>query len=167
MAEELVLAKGEAMRIVEKNERGNVTYRRRYKKGDVIDTDHIDEARVQALVNDGVLVPKDEYDAGDSDAADYHEGSGDPTGDAAVGAAGVGTQAATGDAGSGEVPVDEIDEAGGDGEDYSDLDYNALKAEIDRRNEGREDEDKLSKSGSADDLRDRLVADDAPEGDTE
>lgn len=45
--------------------------------------------------------------------------------------------------------------------DYSDLDFGALKAEIDRRNdEIEDDEQKISKAGSADDLRARLVQDD-------
>lgn len=39
--------------------------------------------------------------------------------------------------------------------------HDALKAEIDSRNEGREDDDLISKGGSSDDLRARLVEDDA------
>lgn len=164
MSEQLVLAKGEAMRIVEKNDKGNVTYRRRYKTGDVVDTAHIDDARVQALVDDGVLVPKSEYEGGAGAATTYAEGSGDPTGDAAVGAAGAGTQ------GTAEAPT-EGDEGEGDGTeadeapDYADLDYAALKAEIDSRNEDRNETTAISKQGSADDLRARLVADDAAQAD--
>lgn len=55
-----------------------------------------------------------------------------------------------------------------DAEDYSDEEvwnFQALKDEIDKRNEDRDDEDRISKGGSADDLRARLVEDDAAEPD--
>lgn len=44
--------------------------------------------------------------------------------------------------------------------DYDALDVEALKAEIDRRNEGRDDEAKLSKRGGKDTLADTLRSDD-------
>lgn len=44
--------------------------------------------------------------------------------------------------------------------DYDALDFEALKAEIDRRNEGRADEAKLSKRGSKDTLAAALRSDD-------
>ena len=48
-------------------------------------------------------------------------------------------------------------------EDYSEYSFAELKAEIDDRNDGKEDDDetRISKAGSADELRARLVADDA------
>ena len=55
----------EAMRVVDRNERGNVTYRKRYKKGDEVDTSVMDEARVKALVESGALVKSDD-DLGDA-----------------------------------------------------------------------------------------------------
>lgn len=45
----------------------------------------------------------------------------------------------------------------------ADMTVAELKAEIDRRNEGREDDAKLSKSGSKDDLIAALEADDSTE----
>lgn len=44
--------------------------------------------------------------------------------------------------------------------DYSSLDLDALKAEIDRRNEGRDDADRIGKRGSAETLVAALIADD-------
>lgn len=46
----------EAMRLVEKDERGRVTKRRRYKKGDAVDASMIEESRLDALVESGTLV---------------------------------------------------------------------------------------------------------------
>lgn len=45
--------------------------------------------------------------------------------------------------------------------DYSELDIEALKAEIDKRNEGRENDAKISKRGSVETLAAALVSDDA------
>ena len=47
------------------------------------------------------------------------------------------------------------------GTDYSDMNKNELKAEIDRRNADRDEDDHLSKSGNKDDLIARLEEDDA------
>lgn len=44
--------------------------------------------------------------------------------------------------------------------DYSAFDIDALKAEIDKRNEGRDSDTKLSKRGSVETLAEALVADD-------
>jgi hypothetical protein len=59
-------------------------------------------------------------------------------------------------------------EGEGESEDYSgeEWSHDALKAEIDKRNEGREDDDHISKGGSSDDLRARLVEDDAAQADS-
>ncbi|UUW88396.1 hypothetical protein [Pimelobacter simplex] len=48
--------------------------------------------------------------------------------------------------------------------DYSSLDLDALKAEIDRRNEGRADADRIGKRGSQETLAAALTADDAAKG---
>jgi len=53
------------------------------------------------------------------------------------------------------------DAEGGGGSPYDDLDVDALKAEIDKRNEGRDDESRISKRGGKDALTAALVADDA------
>lgn len=50
----------EAMRVVEKNDRGLVTYRKRYKFGDEVDTDHIDDVQVENLTKSGVLVESED-----------------------------------------------------------------------------------------------------------
>lgn len=144
MADELVLNR-EAMRVVERNERGNVTYRKRYKKGDVVDTSHMDDARVEALVEDGALVSKSEYDGGAGAAADYQEGSGDPTGEAAVGAAGVGT--------GGTDPVDPDAEPDEGPDVYDGMGYPELQQEAKSRD--------LNAGGSADEIRARLRENDA------
>lgn len=53
----------------------------------------------------------------------------------------------------------------GDTQDkYTDMDMAALRDEADARNEGRGDDDKISKGGSADDLRARLREDDLLNG---
>ncbi|GEB16669.1 hypothetical protein GUY44_07425 [Pimelobacter simplex] len=48
--------------------------------------------------------------------------------------------------------------------DYSSLDLDALKAEIDGRNEGRPDGDRISKRGSVETLVAALIADDEAQG---
>lgn len=58
----------------------------------------------------------------------------------------------------------------GDDEDdvsYDDMTKDELKAEIDSRNEGRDEDDHLSKAGNKQDLIDRLVEDDESEDDSE
>lgn len=136
----------EAMRVVERNERGNVTYRKRYRKGDEVDTSHMDEAHVASLVEDGLLV-ESEDDLSDSvDAGDLAPTSG-PFG------------AATGEPGDATAPEESGTEQSEDDDalvdEYSSMDYAQLqKAAKDRD---------LSAGGSADDLRARLRADDADE----
>lgn len=63
----------ERMRVVERNERGNVTYRKRYQRGDVVDTSHMDEAHVENLKESGVLVDEDSEEA--TDDAEGEDGS--------------------------------------------------------------------------------------------
>lgn len=69
-------------------------------------------------------------------------------------------------------PVDQGADLSTDGGDASAEDYageawtfQALKDEVDARNAGREDDDRISKGGSADDLRQRLVEDDGAQAD--
>jgi hypothetical protein len=50
----------EAFRVVERNDRGNVTYRKRYRRGDEVDVSHIDETHVENLVNSGALVESED-----------------------------------------------------------------------------------------------------------
>lgn len=71
----------EATRVVNRNEKGSVTYRRRYKRGDVVDVSKIDEAQVQRLIESGYLVPKGEAedDGEGSGTTEGSEGSGDAT----------------------------------------------------------------------------------------
>ncbi len=57
-----------------------------------------------------------------------------------------------------DIDGDEEDEE--EPEDYSEFDFAALKAEIDNRNAEYNDEYKISKAGSAEDLRARLIEDD-------
>ena len=46
----------ERMRVVKRNDKGNVTYRKRYRFGDKVDVDHLEEGRTEALVESGALV---------------------------------------------------------------------------------------------------------------
>lgn len=50
----------ERMRVVEKNDRGVVTYRKKYKFGDEVDTDHIEANHVENLVSTGALVESED-----------------------------------------------------------------------------------------------------------
>lgn len=52
----------ERMRIVQRNERGNVTFRKRYSKGDEVNPDHLEEGRLEALLESGALVEDSEAD---------------------------------------------------------------------------------------------------------
>lgn len=55
----------EALRVVQRNERGVVTYRKRYRKGQVVDTSKMEDYRVEALVAAGALVEGDEVESTD------------------------------------------------------------------------------------------------------
>lgn len=59
----------------------------------------------------------------------------------------------------GSVAESPYDDDGGD--EYDELDIAGLRAEADKRNEGRDEDSRISKGGSADDIRARLREDDA------
>lgn len=81
MAKRKLVLNAAAMRVVEKNDRGIVTYRKRYKRGNVVDVSHIDPAHVEALVRAGRLVDPDDVDEPEEapETPDAPEGSGDGT----------------------------------------------------------------------------------------
>lgn len=161
----------EAMRVVERNDKGNVTYRKRYRKGDEVDTSHMDEAHVENLVAKGTLVESEDDVPEGQDAGDISPVSG-PFGAAAAHQDGT-TPAAP--------PVEPVQDDGsvaantltpsnpesqieppapsGDDEDdveevdqYSDMDYADLQQTAKSRG--------LNAGGSAEDLRTRLREDD-------
>lgn len=74
----------EAMRVVEKNERGSVTYRKRYKRGDKVDVSHMTEERVDLLVDKGTLV-ESEDDLSEAESAGGLQPHGGPFGAASDG----------------------------------------------------------------------------------
>lgn len=49
-----------AMRVVERNDKGNVTYRKRYRRGDEVDVDHLEEGRLDVLLAAGTLVESED-----------------------------------------------------------------------------------------------------------
>lgn len=137
----------EALRVVEKNDRGNVTYRQRYKFGDKVDVSHIDDAQVKNLVNAGRLVQSTDELRGAQSA-----GATSPTGDL-VGA---------GTAPSGEGPEAEDTESPSDEDEHEVDEYDAMDyAELQQEAKSRE----LNAGGSAQDLRARLREDDESEDD--
>lgn len=76
--------KAQATRVVNKNDKGIVTYRKRYKRGDVVDVSYIEPAQVEALVaaghlvlDDGSAAPDAEEEAGATGTPDDAEGQGD------------------------------------------------------------------------------------------
>lgn len=162
----------ERMRVVQRNERGNVTYRKSYNFGDEVDTDRLEEGRLEALVEDGVLVSSED-DLSEAEDAGGIAPTSPPFG-AATAASVPGTEGPEDD---GTEQPDEGDEATGsdstpspntqggadpvdpaqqaDNPDdpntvdrYDEMDYAALKAEAKQRD--------VSQSGSAEDLRNRL-----------
>ena len=69
----------EATRVVQRNEKGTVTYRKRYKKGDVVDVSYIDPTQVENLVASGALVVEDDAEEAEEPTGPSTpaEGSGD------------------------------------------------------------------------------------------
>lgn len=133
----------EALRVVNKDERGRVTYRRRYKKGDEVDVSKMDEFRVQTFVDEGVLVSSEE----DLDEPEEDDGTtvlSEPQGD---------TTEPSGD-NKEDGGDDTINEDGDEHvvDKYDDMDYSALQQAAKSRD--------LNGGGSAQDLRARLRADD-------
>lgn len=171
----------EAMRVVEKNDKGSVVYRKRYRKGDEVDTSHMDDGHVQALIESGVLV-ESEDDVTEAESAGSISPTSGPFGAASAHQDGT-TPAAppvepvqqeaseTGDPDSGSVAANTLEPTGDDdpaavdnnptGEDedevedvdrYSEMDYPALQKEAKSRN--------LNAGGSGDEIRARLREDD-------
>lgn len=73
----------ERFRVVERNDRGNVVYRKMYKFKDEVDVSHIDETHVENLVASGALVQSKD------DLTGWTGPRGPYPGSQAVGAAGV------------------------------------------------------------------------------
>lgn len=140
----------EAMRVVEKNDRGGVTYRKRYKRGQEVDVSHIDDAQVESLLASGALVESDSDEAeAVQEATDTPEGS-EVTGDT------------TGDTGEplspAALPQNQPEEPDEQEDRYDAMSYPDLQREAKERD--------LNGGGSAEDLRERLRADDAESTDS-
>lgn len=135
----------QGMRIVETNDRGNITYQREYVRGEEVDVSHIDDARVEALVESGDLSEKDPneqpaaLDEGQTTRAAAMSG---PVGAEAVNAAG-NPVTPTGVPGEGsDLEANQVDEASAtrtdeghvvdkyDGMDRSELQQEAKNADI-------------------------------------
>ena len=147
----------ERLRVVERNERGAVTYRKRYKKGDEVDTSHIDDARVQNFLDTGVLV-ESEDDLSEPESATATSPTGGPFGAATTHSDATGVpeddQVEEGTDDSGEFD-DEADDPNADlADDEHDVDeYDSMDyAELQQAAKAKG----VSASGSAVDLRNRL-----------
>ncbi len=137
----------ERLRIVERNERGSVVYRKRYKRGDEVDTDHIDDARVQNFLDTGVLV-ESEDDLDEPESAGATSPTGGPFGAATTGSGeGQGVEEGSDD-GEGSDDEHDVDQ-------YDAMDYGELQQAAKSRN--------LNAGGSAEDLRTRLREADSDE----
>lgn len=155
----------EAMRVVQRNERGIVTYRKRYKKGDEVDVSRLEEGRLEVFLDKGTLVESQddltEYPTATSLApasGPYGGATGDLTegpGPESEGPASEGDEVTEGfnpdadaDTGTKSNPDDDVEDV----DQYSDMDYSSLQQAAKQRN--------LNAGGSAEDLRARLREDD-------
>lgn len=137
----------EALRVVERNDRGIVTYRKRYRKGDEVDTSHMDEAHVEALVESGALVASGD-DLSEQGSATATEPTSPPFGASTQGPGDATlTEATSGDGGPTE-GSNASDEDEHEVDRYDAMDYAELQAEAKSRG--------LNAGGSGTDLRDRL-----------
>jgi hypothetical protein len=161
----------ERLRLTQTNDKGRVIKRKRYLFGDEVDTDLIEDDRVESFKEKGILVDsEDDLDrfAGFKQAtgisAQQVRGQATTASNYAVGASGAGTPEAE------SLTVDpeptHEDEPQGDGaatetsgdsdgevvDEYSEQDYASLQGEAKSRG--------LNAGGSADDLRKRLREDD-------
>ena len=134
----------EALRVVKRDERGRVIYRKRFKKGQEVDTSEMEDFRVQQLVEKGTLVESEDDVDGAADAGDTSPVS-PPFG------------AEAGDAGEATAAGQQASTDGEDVDEYSSMDYATLQKTAKDRN--------LNAGGSADDLRARLREDDASSDD--
>lgn len=135
------------LRVVRKNAKGVVTYRKRYKKGDRVDVSKLVDGRLDQLLASGTLVDED-------DTAE-HDTQLDP----------IGGDERQGDGTEGSDDADEpeggTDEPVGTGDFISDTStpdvYSNMEyADLQKEAKGRG----LNAGGSADDLRTRLRGDD-------
>ena len=105
----------EALRVVGRNERGVVNYRKRYKRGDKVDTSKMPDTQVENLKNSGALVSSQE-DVADGGAAPVAQPSSPPFGAAtAASTPGEETEADTPEAQT--EPVQSSAQDGGDAEE--------------------------------------------------
>lgn len=137
----------EALRVVERNDRGIVTYRKRYTKGDEVDTSHMDEAHVKNLVDSGALV-ESEGDLSEAESATGTEPTSPPYGASTQGPGDATLSEATSGDGGPDEGNDSSDEDEHEVDRYDGMDYSELQAEAKSRG--------LSAGGSATDLRGRL-----------
>jgi hypothetical protein len=136
------ILKAEATRVVQKNDRGIVTYRKRYKRGDVVDVSYIEDAQVQRLLEAGHLA---------LDTGEATENEDDGTAAAAATTAATSSTGTVADLGSTATQSDQDKDAEGDR--YDSMSYSDLQAEAKQRTGNG--------GGSAEDLRDRLREADA------
>lgn len=142
-----IILKAEATRVVQKNDRGIVTYRKRYKRGDVVDVSYIEDAQVERLLASGALAYEDEEDTDDAESELAADAARARATSSTGSVADLGTTATQ--AGGVELESDEYDDMG-----YSDLQGLAKSRD-------------LNAGGSAEDLRARLREDDADSEDDE
>ena len=140
------ILKAEATRVGQKNDRGIVTYRKRYKRGDEVDVSKIDEAQVQRLLDAGHLV-LDTDEAPDEDAEAL----------AAEQARATATSSGAGVADLGSTATNEGGDLDTEGDRYDSMSYSDLQSEAKQRTGNG--------GGSADDLRERLREADEEESD--
>lgn len=148
----------QGMRIVETNDRGNLTYQREYTYGEEVDTDHMDPARVESLVESGDLSEEDPRQAQQQDRSEQAAraaGINGPVGAEAVDAHGT-PVTPTGVPGEGaDLDAEQTD---GDGEsvedvdEYSSMDYSELQSEA------KEADPPIAANQSAEELRAALRA---------
>jgi hypothetical protein len=158
MATKYILNRAQ-MRIVGKNDKGNVNHRKRYRKGDEVDVSVLDSDRVQVLVDAGVFVTSEDDLTEVPDAGDTSGVSG-PFGAATVGSDGtsgplpedtpVSTQGTADADEDGDSDSDEDDEEGHLVDEFDEMDYASLQQAAKAAD--------LNAGGSAEDLRVRLRA---------
>lgn len=156
MAQKYILNRAQ-MRLVGKNEKGNVNHRKRYRKGDEVDVSVLDEDRVKVLVEAGVFVTSEDDLEDTPDAGDTSPVS-PPFGAATVGSDGTsGPLPVEGEEDSEPEPESDPDEGEkSDGseehevDEFDEMDYATLQQAAKNAN--------LSAGGSAEDLRVRLRA---------
>lgn len=158
----------EALRVVTRNDRGAVNYRKRYRRGDEVDTSKMQDTQVEALVKSGALVDSED-DLSDPASATGASPASGPYG-AATAASGdtpdtpdeqtapvtEGAEesynpddAADGSSPNTEGGADDVEDV----DQYSEMDYGTLRSTASKRD--------LDTSGNTEDLRTRLREADA------